>query len=360
MNKKFGKLFIIDASYQLHRNLHQPDLSELKSSDGTHTGAIFGFLRSLNRGINAIQTGYYPVLCWDSRVSPRRLELYDNYKHTIDKKKDKLISEVAKGMIETPELVDPCAYSDDDLQLIKIKMNELLETKALYGTYDDPNDSMKRYIESRTRVIDICNSLGIPSLYVKNWEGDDLMTLLTRVTENSVIMTDDSDLRQLISDNVSVLRVLKEVKLLTRDSIQYPTSKYLATIKAIVGDKSDNIPQVAFRLGEKSAEKLAYIIHECDFDSNKYLPRILELKGKPILEFAANHKDFLRNQQLVDLDFVPDDEEVYDTMFNEIKYRCDQGNYLNALQKISRLEINSIDLDNIVTNVTISRRNLFI
>lgn len=345
----------------LHRNLHMEDIMSLKTSTGVRSGGVFGFLRSLNKAMKQCPSDYYPIICWDSKVAQRRLDIYPDYKHNRERKKDQEYTEISKILLENPDKIDIDKYSEEEISVIKFKMNEMLSNKERFGTYSDPDDYLSVYVSQRNMIIDICSSLGIPNIRYSGWEGDDLMTLLTRVSNKSIIVSDDSDMQQLISDKVSILKVLKDTKFVKLDDIRskgYPNAHIIAVIKAITGDGSDNVPQVAFRLGPKTAEKIALLMYKNNYDSDKYLNEILVLlKGSVISKFIENHNDFIRNMKLVDLSYVPDDFEVYNHISSIVKDTSVK--YFNALSEISRLEINAVDLESIINRCVISREKLY-
>ena len=345
----------------LHRNLHMEDIMNLKTSNGTRSGGVFGFLRSLNKAMRNCPSDYYPIICWDSKVAQRRLDLYPNYKHNQERKKDSEYNEISKMLLDDPNKVDIEKYTEEEVSIIKFKMNEMLSNKERFGSYSNPDDYLSVYVSQRNLIIDICSSLGIPNLKYTCWEGDDLMTLLTRVSNKSIIVSDDSDMQQLISDRVSILKVLKDTKFVKLDDIKsygYPNAHIIAVIKAITGDGSDNVPQVVYRLGPKTAEKIALLMYKNGYDSSKYLEEIkILLKGSTISKFVENHDDYLRNLQLVDLSFVPDDFEVYNYISSIIKNT--QVNYFDALAKVSKLEINAVDLESIINRCVMARERLY-
>lgn len=333
----------------------------LKTSTGVKSGGVFGFLRSLNKAMKNCPSDYYPIICWDSKVAQRRLDLYPNYKHNQERKKDSEYNEIGKLLLEDPSKVNIEKYTEEEISIIKFKMNEMLTNKEKFGSYTNPDDYLSVYVSQRNMLIDICSSLGIPNIRYSCWEGDDLMTLLTRVSNKSIIVSDDSDMQQLISDKVSILKVLKDTKFVKLDNIKergYPNAHLIAVIKAITGDGSDNIPQVVFRLGPKTAEKIALLMYKNNYDSSKYLDEIrILLKGSTISKFIENHNDFLRNLQLVDLSYVPDDFEIYNYIASIVQNT--QVSYFDALSKISKLEINAVDLESIINRCVMARDKLY-
>ncbi|MCL2081219.1 MAG: DNA polymerase I, partial [Oscillospiraceae bacterium] len=109
--------------------------------------------------------------------------------------------------------------------------------------------------------LDLC---GIVRYALEGYEADDLLGALGRLCENAghdcVIVTGDRDAFQLVSERVSVLHVSSrmgrtETKLYTPEVIFETyglTPAQLIDLKALMGDKSDNIPGVA-GVGEKTA-----------------------------------------------------------------------------------------------------------
>ena len=82
-DKIFNKVLIIDGSYMIHRSLHIPEVFELKCSSGERTGGIFGFLRTLSSELR-ICGDYFPVVCFDEGLAPRRLAADPNYKKAME------------------------------------------------------------------------------------------------------------------------------------------------------------------------------------------------------------------------------------------------------------------------------------
>lgn len=357
MSRNFNKLLIIDGSYCLHRNLHMEDVANLTTSTGVKSGGIFGFLRSLNKMLKNSPSDYFPVICWDSRVSQRRLDLYPNYKHNLDKQVDRNLSKISVELITNPQDVEVEKFSDSEIAIIKEKVAQALTCYEKFGTYSDPDDYVTNYVQQRDKVIEICNLLGIPNVKIKNWEGDDLMTLFTRISDKSIIVSDDSDMQQLVSDRVRVLKVLKDVHMVDLNEIvngrNYPDGHFIAIVKAIVGDSSDNIPQVAPRVGTKTAEKIASIIYRHDRLEDALDEIKSTLKGSGIAAFVENWKDYARNLGLVDLNLVENDLSVIDSMIAAIMNA--RTNYVVAMSKLAELEIGSVDVSSIVNRVVSSK-----
>jgi DNA polymerase-1 len=112
---------------------------------------------------------------------------------------------------------------------------------------------------------DLLAALGIPSVEVTGFEADDVVGTISRKAEangyDTTIVTGDLDTLQLVDDCVSVLTMRQGVT----DTVTYTPAavverygfgpEFVADYKAIVGDKSDNIPGVP-GIGDKGAAEL--------------------------------------------------------------------------------------------------------
>jgi DNA polymerase-1 len=130
------------------------------------------------------------------------------------------------------------------------------------GTREKMPDDLRLQIE---RIREVVAAFGIPTLEAEGYEADDVLGTVAKAAGSQgvqvVILTGDRDLLQLVDKNV-VIRLAgqklaeaidygpKEVKeKYTLEPIQ------LIDLKALVGDKSDNIPGVS-GVGEKTAVSL--------------------------------------------------------------------------------------------------------
>ena len=361
MNKYFKNILIIDGSYMLHRSLKTPDLWNLKNSKGVKTGGVFGFFKSLFSAIKHFN--YFPIVCWDSGLSPRRLEVYPNYKKHFEKSQQRMADKYAK-MLLTQEISNlPDSLSIEDREAVEEAVKRFNEIKVRVGSYDDPDDYSTQYISQRDYCISIGNSLGIPSILCSKWEGDDLITLITRISENSVIVSDDKDMYQLLAPTVSIFRAMAQEYMTYEKALHdngINSSRVFVVAKAISGDPSDNIPSVTsqeaekkYHVGEVFAKTLAKVIVEEGEIAEKYIKRLREEpKSKNKIEgFIRNIAIYERNMKLVDLSLVQDDLEMFSNIVAEVKYRVGKANLFDVMAKFSDLEITSIDVNSLVSAV---------
>jgi 5'-3' exonuclease len=136
---------------------------------------------------------------------------------------------------------------------------------------------------------------GIRILEYPHAEADDVMAVLHAKLRRQdphmpiMIVTNDNDLLQLLDDHTTIVN-LNNLQLKTR--YKKEELEVFTAFKVILGDKSDNIPSVLSKCGEKTALKLA---------SNAAL---LEKKLKSLPECASSYD---RNNLLINFDRIPDD-----------------------------------------------------
>lgn len=89
-------------------------------------------------------------------------------------------------------------------------------------------------------------------------EADDIVYLTHTAVKNDfdkiVIITNDNDYLQLISDNTEIVN-MQFKNILTRTKLT--SSNSILTFKALLGDKSDNIPKVGSGINKDTAIKMA-------------------------------------------------------------------------------------------------------
>lgn len=315
VKKYLNKVLIVDGSYMLHRALHASGLEDLQTSAGVKSGGVFGFLRTLQAEVKKFP-GYFPVVTWDKGLSERRTALYPEYKANRQRRS-------ADSLIAT-------------------------------GVETLPDDYLEEYHRQRKDTIKILKSLGIPSLLIPGWEGDDLMYLLSKVTEDGVIVSDDKDMIQLVSPTIRIRRSLRDEIISWEGSDPYYHHPHFTIVKSIIGDGSDNIPQVAAGLGVKGADQIASIIDSVPFDQYKStLEKYLEenIKGaivKKIRGLLDNWNQFIINYNLIDLHLV-EAPAGFEMMIKDlIKGVVGKSKLMEAYSLIGQYEMSTIYPDQII------------
>ena len=203
MNRSHSPVYIIDGSSFLYRAYYS--IRPLTTKEGVPVNAVYGFCRMIRKLIDTHQPSHL-VLVWDSKGKTVRHELFPAYKETRQ-----------------------AAPSD------------LFQQKELIQEFAD--------------------SIGIKQLALPAVEADDIMYSVAKRLEKegheSVVVSSDKDLGQVLSARVTIVDPFKDV-IITQASLEeklgFPLYK-LPFYYALVGDSSDNIPGVA-GIGPKGATKL--------------------------------------------------------------------------------------------------------
>lgn len=336
MDIKFGKLAIFDGSYMLHRALHIPELFNLSTTRGEGTGAVFSVIKMINKELRYCKN-FYPVICFDGGLSKRRLELDSKYKRADERELD--------------------------------KQRRLLEI--------EPEDEyIIQYRSQRGILIETLRYFGIPCLKYPGWEGDDLMYILSKESQESIVLTDDRDLLQLVSSKCSVRRPMAEEVWDNnnfRKEFNLGEEYEFVMTKALLGDGSDNIPSSCKGVGKGTSLGMISIINKfrngTNYDFTNY-PRTEESMKKFCSESGINYRKaylnfdeerYITNLGLVDLDLVntePDIYQIINSMNATISCCREESNYFKALEMMKRYEIKDISVDELINNVSNRRPSL--
>ena len=133
---------------------------------------------------------------------------------------------------------------------------------AYKGHRERTPDELHTQVE---RIKEVVTALNIPIFTREGFEADDVLATLAKQAEvqsvDTLIVTGDRDILQVVDDHIHVLtsgRFFSDTILYTPEAVQ---TKYglrpaqLVDYKALLGDKSDNIPGVK-GIGEKGAADL--------------------------------------------------------------------------------------------------------
>jgi DNA polymerase-1 len=202
------RLLLVDGHSAIFRSFYA--IPELTTSTGEPVNAVYGFLRTLFAALREYPARYLAVAFDAGGVTVRHRE-FAEYKATRR---------------EMPELLT--------VQLPRVK--ELLAC------------------------------FGIPCLEQPGYEADDIMATLARLAEaagiETLLLTGDKDMAQLVSDKVFLLRPSRKpgegLTLLDRKGVEEKFGvppEQIVDLLALVGDSSDNVPGVR-GIGDKTAKKL--------------------------------------------------------------------------------------------------------
>lgn len=206
------KLVLIDGNSLLNRAFYATPIFTTK--DGTPTNAIFGFVKLMLKIIEDIKPEYM-IVTFDLKAPTFRHKMFAEYKGT----RKEMPKELAVQIEPLKNL----------LSAMKIAM---------------------------------CSKEG--------YEADDLIgTLSKKFDVHSIIYTGDKDSFQLVNDKTDVYftkRGVSDLLKLNADNFKEINGiepKQIIDLKALMGDKSDNIPGVA-GIGEKTAKTLLTTYSDLD------------------------------------------------------------------------------------------------
>lgn len=230
------------------------------------------------------------------------------------------------------------------------------------GTRAKMPDDLRPQIERIRQLVDAFN---IPRLEVENYEADDVLGSVAHwAVENGLgvkIITGDRDLLQLVGERVIVNlpgKSLSEARdYLPKDvaEVMGVQPEQVVDFKALVGDKSDNIPGV-MGIGEKTAASLLQTYHDLD---NLYA-HLDEIRGSVREKLEKGREDAYLSRTLAkivtDLNVSLDLEQarpqhfepaVIEAIFRELEFRTlmarltalMQSYGMNAVQKGQQLSL---------------------
>jgi DNA polymerase-1 len=197
------RLVLIDGSGFIFRAFHA--LPPMTRPDGTPVNAVFGFCNMLARLLRE-HTGSHLAVIFDAGRHTFRTRLYPAYK--------------AQRPAPPPELVPQFAL-----------------------------------------VREATEAFGVPSIDAVDWEADDLIAAYTRAAEDAggetVIVSSDKDLMQLIRPGVSLLDPIKQKPIGPAEVFEKfgVAPEKLIDLQALMGDAVDNVPGVP-GIGPKTAAQL--------------------------------------------------------------------------------------------------------
>ncbi len=210
MVEKRKKLYVIDAFGLIYRSYFAFINRPLRDNDGKNVSALFGFYSTLLKIIREYPHDFL-VVALDSRTPTFRHELYKEYKANRD-------------------------AAPEDLH------------------------------EQIPRILEILDAANIPHIRVDGWEADDIIASVARsATEleiDTVMVTGDKDLLQLVSNHVTALRPPRKNEKSYREiglqevfeELQIHSTQIVDYL-SLIGDSSDNVPGVS-GIGPKGAVKL--------------------------------------------------------------------------------------------------------
>lgn len=235
MSQQTPTLFLLDGSSWLYRAFHA--LPPLTNAQGQPTGAVFG-MGNMLRKLLASESPEHIAVIFDPRGKTFRHELDANYK--------------ANRPPVPPDL-------------------------------SDQFEPIREMVEG----------LGLPILQIDGVEADDVIGTLARQAEaagwNTVIVTGDKDMAQVVSDQTVLYDTMKDRRMDPAGVVEKfgVGPERIVDLLALMGDSSDNIPGIP-KVGPKTAAK--WLNAHGDLDS---IIANAEAIGGKVGESLREHLDLL-------------------------------------------------------------------
>lgn len=187
-----NNLVLIDGNNLLHRSYHK--FSNMKGTDGTPSGIVYGFSYVL-RALIKLHKPTDLLVAFDGGKDKNRMALLPNYKQR-ERKED---------------------FDADD------------------------------FYRQRDATLEILKFLGVPFVFKKGLEADDIIWLYARRykrTHHVILVSTDKDFHQLLSKNLSIWNPHKKLRITHKNLHKhYPyTPAQCVDYLSLDGDKSDNVP----------------------------------------------------------------------------------------------------------------------
>lgn len=259
------KFMIIDGNSILFRAFYA--MPPLKTKNGQYTNAVYGFLNMLYKLIDDYSPQYICV-AFDPQKPTFRHQQYKEYKAGRAKAPDELVQQF--GLIRE-------VLKQHNISCVEI---DGFEADDVAGTF------------------------------AENLKEKDIVTYL---------VTSDKDYLQLVDNNVKVLLTKKgvtNIKEMNREQVNEDYEiepEEFVDLKALMGDKSDNIPGV-MGVGEKTAIKLIKLYHNLD----SLYEHIEEVKGKLKDKLQNDKMQAYMSKELAKIvTDIPIDIDIDDYKLNE-------------------------------------------
>lgn len=218
-----------------------------------------------------------------------------------------------------------------DYYLTEKTTKELDIPNYVYKGKREKDEYAKEVWEVHSEVIKfIEDNTDFIQLKVDKAEADDVIAVLAKhfsKDEEIWIVTGDKDFKQLLIDpNIHIYNDNPFKKKGSSDFMEEENPIRFLETHIMVGDKSDNIPNIKPKIGEKTALKL--------YDNKELFNELLETN--PSIKFRYDV-----NRTMIDFNSIP--QEIQDNIINEYK-KLEQGNFddLNIMIYLSENKLHDL------------------
>lgn len=288
------RFIIIDSNSVIHRAFHA--LPSLSTKNGEAVNAVYGFLLVFLKIIKEFKPEFV-FACFDAPGPTFRHKKFKEYK--------------AKRPPAPKELYD---------QIPKVK--------------------------------EILNSFSVPIFEKQGFEGDDLVGTIANLIKKKqafpspdiIIVSGDTDLLQLVDENVKVYLLKRGVKETILYNAKLVKEKYnlepkqLVDFKGLKGDPSDNIPGI-IGIGPKTAVDLIKKFGQVEniYKNLDSLPSKLKEKLFASKDQAFFSKSLVQIKTDIDIDFDIKKYQFFNIDLNKTKETLKNFNFLSLVDRVSKI-----------------------
>ncbi len=263
------KILLVDAFGMIFKSYYAFINRPLRNKNGGNTSAVFGFYKSLLSIIQKVKPDYI-LVALEGKGECFRNAIYPEYK----------------------------------------------------SNRDEPPEDLRTQIPV---ILELLDQLEIPHLEIESYEADDIIgsasVFFGSDRDNTIyILSSDKDLKQLVTDNVKVIKTVKLSDDIVIQGIDEVVEEFgvkpahITDYLALTGDASDNIPgvkgigpktAVALLAGDKTIDDLYNNIEKVE--SQKIRDKLIESKSYAFLskKLADIQKDLNLNLSINDLAMRP-------------------------------------------------------
>ena len=340
------KLVIIDGKSVFYRGYYA--MGALSTSDGTPTGGVYGFAVIALEIVREIQPTKV-VVAWDKAKTSirKRKEIYPEYKAGRTRPPEdffaqipmlrKLIDALGWGFLECDD------YEADDI------IGTLAHQASAATASADALLAQRADGTSRSGVP--LSQLDVDALENQVWD--------------TVIVSSDLDMLQVVDDNTRMYRLLKGFSKLEEMDVLAVEEKYgiektqFLDLKALKGDTSDNIPGVP-GVGEKTAVSLLqkYGTLEGIYEevSRAEQGESSDISGAVLKKLIAGRESAFMSKKLatimtdapVSLDDIPDlviKPAQIEKALDELEFRSLKAKFKKELEKVRGNALSDFKID---------------
>lgn len=294
------------------------------SSNGLAVGGIVGFLNDLSNKVDMIDP-YRVIVIWEGGGSPRRRQLFSEYK---SKRKPQKLNRYYEGDI-------PDTIGNRNWQI--------------------------------STLVQIMKNLPIQQSYITDCEADDVIGYIAKYKFNDrpcVIMSSDKDYYQLLNDKVKIWSptsksFVKECDVIDRFGCN--VVNYI-TARCFVGDPADGISGAEGAGWKTMAKRFPEIASETKLMPEDIIARAQELKESSKIKLYDNIIQFAEMAQLNWKLMTLDMNMISGTQIGKIESSIDmfkpESNKLEFIRSLNKASIINFDRDSVYVQLTAGLKNI--